>query len=149
MKILFIEDNQDKINKISSFLKEEFTNFDVIIKTSYQSGLKEIMNNYIDYSFILLDMSLPTYDVAPDDPGGEPIPLAGEEILKEMYYADIMTRVIVVTMYVNFVDKTNIEKLNQRLLNEYSDNYTGYVYFASNQNSWKGQLKEKINNLIR
>ena len=149
MKILFIEDNQDKITKISSFLKEEFNQFEVIIKTSYQSGLKEIMNNHEKYSFILLDMSLPTYDVAPDEPGGEPIPLAGEEILKEMYYADIMTSVIVVTMYVNFVDKTNIEKLNQRLVSEYSDNYKGFVYFASNQNSWKEKLKEKIKTLIK
>ena len=148
MKILLVEDNQDKINKIGAFLKEEFNDYYIEIKTSYQSALKEIMSNHSKYSLILLDISLPTYDVAPDEPGGEPMPLAGEGILKEMYYADIMTNVIVVTMYVNFVDKTKIEDLDKRFIEEYSDNYKGYVYFASNQNSWKEKLKNKINALI-
>ncbi len=147
MKILLIEDNQYKANQLEAFIASEFPNISLTIRGSYNSGLKEIVLNN-DYVLILLDISMPTYDIKPGESGGEPIPLAGKMILKEMFLRDIDTNVIVVTMYENFVDGTQLTALDTQFREEFSSNYRGYVYFSPGENNWKEYLKKSINELL-
>ena len=56
-KILIVEDNEKKIEKLRDFLKKDFPEIDVEEKRSYNSALKEIAINYDSYDLILLDMS--------------------------------------------------------------------------------------------
>jgi DNA-binding NarL/FixJ family response regulator len=128
---------------LASFLAEEFPNVVVEIKKSYHSGLKEIILNN-KYDLILLDISMPTYDIHPGETGGDPMPLAGKLILKEMYLRDIVAKVIVVTMYESFVDGTRLKALDIQLSEEFSSNYRGYVYFSPGNTIWRSVLKNKI-----
>ena len=83
-KILIVEDNQKKLEKLRNFLKEQFNEIEIVEKMSYNSATKEIVLNHNNYDLILLDMSMQTYDISDDESGGEPEPLAGKNILKQM-----------------------------------------------------------------
>jgi len=124
-------------------LENEFPNMEITVKKSYHSALQELLR-FGQYDFILLDISMPTYDIQPGEPGGDPIPTAGSNILNEMYLRDILAKVIVVTMYENFVDGTQLLALDRQFQVDYSENYRGYVYFSPGDINWKEALKKKL-----
>ncbi|MCX8530875.1 hypothetical protein [Chryseobacterium luquanense] len=148
MKILFIEDHPLKQAQIKKFLQEEFPYFIVEFRNSYISGLKELINNYSDYKCLLLDISMPNYDISSEDSGGDWMPMAGKKILKEMFLRDITTKAIVITMHGSFDDGTKITDLDIELNEEFSDNYIGLVYYSQINEEWKIKLKELLNKLI-
>jgi CheY-like chemotaxis protein len=148
MKFLLIEDNQYKISQLQDLFAVDFPSIDLVIRTSYHSALKEIKRCSEEYSLVLLDISMPSYDIKPGEQGGTPLPLAGKLILNEMYLRDISSNVIVVTMYENYVDGTKLQELHKQFTDEFSSNYKGYVYFTPGDTSWRKVLKEKINSLI-
>jgi len=147
-RILIVEDNHLKLEKIKFFLLEEFKDIELEERTSYNSASKEIALNYEKYDLILLDMSMQTYDISNEESGGEPEPLAGKNILKQIYLRDIPTKVIVVTMYANFVDGTKIDQLHNELKNDYPDNYCGYIFFTHTNLEWSIELKTAIKKLL-
>jgi DNA-binding LytR/AlgR family response regulator len=144
MKLLLVEDNQKKLEKIRSFLISEYPNVTIEERTSYNSASKEIILNYKNYDLILLDMSMQTYDISVEESGGDPEPLAGKNILNQMYLREIPTKVLVVTMYENFVDGTRITKLDEILRFEYPDNYCGFIFFSHINNDWAIKLSQLI-----
>lgn len=146
-RILIIEDEQRKLDQLKTFLKEEFSSIEIDDKRSYNSALKEIIDNYSIYDLILLDMSMSTYDVSIEESGGVPEPLAGENILDSMFLNEIPTKVIVVTMYESFVGKKLIV-FDSELKENYPDNYLGYVFFSHKNTDWKLDLKTYINSII-
>lgn len=146
-KILLIEDYEDKANNILAFLKLEFPNCEVIQRTSYNSAQEEIFEHGSDYSLILLDMSMSTYDLSTDASGGLPEPSAGQYILEGMYLREIMTPVIVVTMY-NVFGRKQLEAFDIELKESYPQNYKSYVFYSPQKNDWKKQLKNQINEIL-
>ena len=149
MKILIVEDNQYKISQLQDFLSTDFPHIDVTIRNSYHSGLKEIKKNGFNYNLILLDISMPTYDINPGEQGGTPLSLAGKLILSEMNLRDITTKVIVVTMYENYVDGTKLIELDKKFNEQFDTNYMGYVYFSPDDTSdWKQNLRIKIEAIL-
>lgn len=146
-KILIVEDNEKKLEKLREFLKQDFSYIEFEEKTSYNSASKEIALNNDKYDLILLDMSMQTYDISNEESGGEPEPLAGKNILKQMYLREIPTKVIVVTMYENYVDGTRIKELDIELSNDFPENYIGFIYFSHSNFDWSVNLKKLINKL--
>jgi DNA-binding NarL/FixJ family response regulator len=144
MKILFIEDHPHKRGQVLNFLSETFPNAEVIVKGSYNSGLKELIQNSLDYNFLLLDISMPNYDISPEESGGDFLPLAGKLILKEMYLREISTKAIVVSMHGSFEGGTKLTELDNELRRDFSENYIGYVYFSPISTEWKNQLENLI-----
>src|SRR5947207_1904814 len=122
-KILFIEDDQYKMEKIKSFIENDFKNIELVIRTSFHGGLEEIVDNYYIYDLVLLDMSMQNYEISSSESGGDPAPLAGKSILTQMYLREVPTKVIVVTMYEHFQDGTKIKDLNTTLSDEFPENY--------------------------
>lgn len=147
-RILFIEDDQYKMEKIKSFLEEEYKYLELTIKTSFHGGFEEIVDNFQNYDLVLLDMSMQNYDITVNEAGGDPAPLAGKSILTQMFLREIPTLVVVVTMYENFSDGTKIKDLNTSLTEEFPDNYKGYVFFSHMNNKWMNDLKSYINKLL-
>lgn len=146
-RILIVEDNHLKLEKLKDFLEVEFKEIELEERTSYNSASKEIALNYEKYDLILLDMSMQTYDISTEESGGEPEPLAGKNILKQIYLREIPTKVIVVTMYENFVDGTKITRLHEELKKDYPDNYCGFIFFTHTNLDWATELKKSINKL--
>ena len=147
MRILIVEDNQKKLDKLKEYISKEFPDYEITDRQSYNSATKEIVLNYKNYDLMLLDMSMQTYDISEDEMGGEPEPLAGTKILSQMYLREITVKVIVVTMYENFVG-TKIKQLDENLRNEYADIYCVYVFFSHSNNEWQSNLKKIINESI-
>lgn len=145
MKVLFIEDHPYKQGQVLEFLNETYSSMVVTTKSSYNSGLKELVLNSSHYDLVLLDISMPNYDITSEESGGDFIPLAGKLILKEMYLREIPTKAIVVTMHGSFEDGTKMIDLDNMLKSEFKDNYIGYVYFSAITNEWKNQLGKLIN----
>lgn len=147
MKILFIEDHPLKQAQITKFVSEKFVGSEIESKNSYISGLKELKTNHKAYDVLLLDISMPNYDISSDDSGGDWMPLAGKNILKEMYLRDITTKAIVITMHGSYDDGTKITDLHTELQKEFADNYIGYVYYSQINEDWKDKLCELLNTL--
>lgn len=144
MKILFIEDHPLKQAQINKFILENISDVEVEMRNSYISGLKELIRNHNDYDVLLLDISMPNYDISSEDSGGDWMPLAGKKILKEIYLRDIPIKAIVITMHGSFDDGTKITELDSTLTSEFSDNYIGYVYYSQINEDWKGKLSHLL-----
>lgn len=142
MKVLFIEDNPQKLKHVSDFLEKKFDNIELTVKKSYNSGLRELIKNE-SYGLILLDMSLPNYDIEPGESGGDFEKFAGKFLLNEMYRRDITTQVLILTMYLNYVDEEFSSELKDKF-----PNYLGVVYYnVKEPDGWKNELQDKIDNL--
>lgn len=146
-KILLVEDFEEKANNILAFLKKEFPLYEVVLRTSYNSAQEEIFENGSDYSLILLDMSMSTYDLTIDASGGLPEPAAGQNILEGMFLREIMTPVIVVTMY-NVFGRKQLEAFDIELKKDYPQNYKSYVFYSSQKNDWKKFLQKQIKEIL-
>lgn len=146
MKGLLIEDDPIKARKILSFIEDNFSNYNLLHRKSYQSGIKQIFNENFD--FILLDMSIPTYDQDHGNFSGKPRNFGGRDILKEMKRNKKHSQVLVVTQYNEFDSGSlSIKELDAQLAKKYVDLYKGYIYYKSGQTDWEVNLLKFINSI--
>lgn len=148
MKILLVEDYDEKANNIITFLNAEFPSYQVERCTSYNSAQKTIFEGSGKYDLILLDMSMTTYDLNADTSGGKPEPTAGNDILEGMYLRNITTPVIVVTMY-NVFGRKELAAFHEELLMNYPQNYKSYVFYSSQRNDWKKELRKCFKEVLQ
>jgi DNA-binding NarL/FixJ family response regulator len=141
MKYLIVEDDINKANSLISFIKTKYEHTTIVQKSSYQSGIKEILKNA--YDIILLDMSMPTFDITPEESGGRPIPLAGREILYRMKRYNLHTSVIIVTQYEEF-EGVSLNSLGEELNELFPNIYKGFVYYNPTHDNWKNDLFKLI-----
>ena len=147
-KVLIIEDNAAKLERLKTFCDKNYPGIFIMEKTSYISAQREIVQNGNSYDVILLDVSMTNYDTSEEENGGQPKPLAGMNILRFMLLAKIITPVIVVTMYENFVDGVKIRQLDRNFKTQYPDIYEGYVYYSHKNNDWKKSLKVLMDKVL-
>ncbi|MFB5763937.1 hypothetical protein [Paenibacillus medicaginis] len=149
MNILIIEDDENKIKQVTEYLSYSLQfKHSIIIRKSYQSGIKEIMKK--EYNFIILDMSLPTFDIIPGGNGGRFRSYAGVDILDEIKRNRLTSKSVVLTQFDVFGEgenKTTLTELINILEESYPDNYLGTVYYNASQSNWKEELRRFINNL--
>lgn len=146
-RLLIIEDNDSKLNRLCQFCNNYLVDYCVSDKRSYNSALSEVIHNGKDYDLILLDVSMNTYDISPEESDGEQEPLAGSNILRFMKLRKIFVPVIVVTMYESFVDGIKIDKLDEGFREKYPEFYKGYVYYSLRNEDWITHLKDLIEKL--
>lgn len=146
MKILIVEDEFDKRDKIKSFVTSQYKGVVEITECeSLRSGLRAILN-LGEFDFVLLDMSMPGFDITDDEPGGgEPESYAGQELMAQMRLRNIKTPVIVVTQYKNF-DKgaKSLEDLTAEFQVNFPEIFLGAVYFNSAIEGWQKELSEYL-----
>lgn len=136
MRILIIEDDVNKLNAISAFL-DRYRYISYHHESSYHSGMRRLLANR--YDLLLLDMSLPVYDVTSQETGGRPLALAGRDILFQLRRRKSELKAIIVTQYEDF-DGLSLSELDYDLSQEFPINYLGYVYYNTTQDSWKENL---------
>ena len=141
MKILIVEDDLNKLQHLEQCLSAKYSDAEIIRARSYQSGLKATLS--LAPSFIVLDMTLPTYDVSTTEGGGRPRPFAGREILSEMARKVGHGKVIVVTQFETFgegTQKKTLAELDAELGRAFPELYIGAVYYHPAQSDWKTSL---------
>jgi len=145
MKFLIVDDDVNKVNSLSQFVEEKYHEVAVEKSSSFQSGLKKINNNC--YDIILLDMSMPLFDITPEEHGGRPSPLAGKDILHRMKKRKITIPVIIVTQYEDF-DGVPLERLGEKLFEEFPNIFMGYVFYSATHENWKNDLSMLIESTV-
>ncbi len=145
-KILVIEDDKNKIDKIKLFFKD----YDLCIKESFQSGVLELRQNYKSYEFLILDMTIPLWEKGNNDLGGNYEQFGGEKILREMKRRKLLLPTILFTMFDVFsTNNENItfNELNVNYLKEFSEFYLGAVFYNANEENWKTDLLTLISSI--
>lgn len=143
-KILFIEDNKTKSEDIKNFIFQTGLKCKLEIKNSFTSGLKEFFTG--NYNLLLLDMSLPTRD---DDFNtiDNFEHLGGFKIMSEMRRKNKIIPTILITMFSEFgIGKSfmDIAELDERLKESFNSFYNGYIFYSSQEDSWKDKLERGI-----
>ncbi len=65
-----------------------------------------------------------------------------------MYLRSIITPVIVVTMY-NVFGRREMSSFHKEFMENYPQNYRSYVFYSSQHNDWKNDLKNKIKEALK
>lgn len=152
MKVLVVEDDSYKANALFDFIKLEYPLASIVIRESLSSGMFELLE-FPEIDLILLDMSMPSFDMSDKDPrGGLPESFAGEDFLSQMELMEIDVPVIVVTQFETFErddDVIPLDSLTGRLRDGYPNIFLGSVYFKSTSEEWKKKLRKIIRREIR
>lgn len=141
MRVLLIEDDINKTKQLVEFLNglPEVEKLDV--QRSYQSGLKAAILGSAD--LIVLDMTLPRYDVSPTEKGGRTRAYAGRELLGQLVRKKVLSRVVVVTQFDNFKegrDAMSLDQLAAELARRFPGIYLGTIFYQSGQSGWREEL---------
>ena len=143
LKILIVEDDENKRSQIYDFVNSIHSSYIIKTARSLQSGLRAIIEGEIN--LIILDMTLPTFDINVNEHGGRPQAYAGREILRQMDRRNIHTPVIVVTQFDRFGegnDVLTLTELDAQLKTAHSTNYKGSVYYNVTLEGWKEELRK-------
>lgn len=149
MKFLIIEDDPNKSRQIMEFLKEDFDNASIAECRSYRSGLNNIIKDPPEV--LILDMTMPTYDISSTEKGGRTRAYAGMEILGEIKRKKINLKVIIVTQFENFGEGGNImtlEEIKDLLLNDFPNHYLCTISYQPSEAKWRKELSHAIKGVI-
>ena len=146
-----VEDNKNKLTKLKEVIQEFIQGTTQIIDlqieeaNSFTSGVRKI--NHEVWDLIILDMSLPTYDITHGETGGDKKPIAGKEIMRRMLHRNILIPVIIVTQFETFGEnKLTLELLNKEFEEEYKTIWRGTVFYEGDR--WKGDFKQILQNIL-
>lgn len=142
INVLLIEDDKKKIEDIKAFLSLYLPKANLVIKESYQSGLRELLFN--NYDLLLLDMSIPTWDKSSEESGGNYEKFGGYKILKESTRKKKSVKTILITMFDDFGEgdtSITLSELDQALEHEFSEIYRGAIFYSSRESNWRDELK--------
>ncbi|MDO6387012.1 hypothetical protein [Uliginosibacterium sp. 31-12] len=145
MKILFVEDDDDKAQKVSSEISLIDGEIELIRAKSFTSALRCLVKSS-DIDGVILDMSMPNYDHSQEPPEN----FAGRDLLRQFKLRKIVKPTFVVTMLDIFgsgSEELTISQLNDQLASEFSPAYLGIAYYSSAQESWKSQLSLLIDQM--
>lgn len=148
-RILIIEDDDTKATAVESLVSDTLIGPCLSRAHSYQSGVKSLLDGVFD--LILLDMTMPTFDVGKNEPGGKPQPFAGRNVLDQIARHDITTKVVVITQFETFgVGRqfVDIIGLDERLKLAYPRVYEGIIYYHAAQSQWRADLQQKLVSLV-
>ncbi len=141
MKILLIEDDERKGEQIRTFLKACLPDVSVTLARSYRSGLQSLEDTSLN--LIILDMTIPTYDVSAVETGGRPHAFGGRELLHQMLRRGIATPVVVVTQYEKFGEgsrSSTLAELDTELGDTFGSQYLGAIHYSPATDNWKDGL---------
>lgn len=144
MRILIIEDNLNKLKQIRNLLKKNWPDSEVDETYAFNNGMKKILEG--DWDLVILDMSLPTYNITSTEGGGDKKPVAGKNIMKRMLNKKIFSPVIVITQFETFDDdKISLESLNEEFKSSFSRIWKGTIYYGDDE--WKLNFETLLNTL--
>jgi CheY-like chemotaxis protein len=147
--ILVVEDDENKLKEILSFLESDFGITDVDVARSYNSGATSIVDG--EYKFCILDMSLPTFDVDKVDCSGRRRPFGGREILRKASKNKKVTKFVVLTQFESFGegrDSLSKDELSEQLKQRYSDIFLELVFFSGSSSNWEKDLSRIIKGVV-
>ena len=143
MHILVADDEGPKLENIVDVVRSVFPESIIATARSVRAALDDHLRIQ-DIDLVVLDMSLPTFDVAPGEQGGRPQNYGGIELLRYMEFYDIVCPVFIVTQYESFPDKgghVDLSCLESRLKDEHPDVLREMIYYGgATDDGWRRRL---------
>jgi len=150
-KILIVEDDEFKLESIAKCVSSRMPGIVLVFARSIVSSLREIeLDQAIE--FVILDMSLPTYDVGPDESGGRPQGFGGLTVMQHLDALERRIPVLVVTQFLSFEEGDEIlevEDLKRALVDDYADLFVGLVQYSGGSSNWKDELMMRLESVVR
>lgn len=144
MSILIIEDNKNKLKQIKEFFSECYPEYSITESHSFRDGITKVYQNC--WKLIVLDMTLPVYEITHTENGGDKKPVAGKDIMKRMLNKKIMTPVVIITQFEKFDDdKITLDSLNAEFERDYKEIWKGTIFYENDD--WRTSLKELLDKL--
>ena len=144
MQILLIEDNSNKLKQIKRVLTEIYPESNIEEAYSFHSGVRKVYEN--KWNLIILDMSLPTYDITHTESGGDKKPVAGKNIMKRMLNRKIIVPVVIITQFETFDDdRISLNSLNAEFQDGFKEIWKGTVFYGNDD--WSIDLKEILDKI--
>ena len=144
MRILLIEDNDLKKEKVKAFIIESFLDASVETASSYNTGMTLALDN--SYDLIILDMSIPTYEKTESNRGGRFRVFGGREIAQRLKKMSKLPPFLVLTGYKDFKndnEKTTFEQLSETM-SKIDSNFLGMIHYESASSKWKSEAVAAI-----
>jgi CheY-like chemotaxis protein len=145
VRILLIEDDESKERQIVAVLLSAYPDAELEIARSLQTGQRAATSSV--FSIVLLDMTLPSFDVGPNESGEPKQHFGGRDIIRQMQRKHVAVPVIMVTQFDRFgVGSGTITKaeLEGQLARAFPSLYRGAVYYRVDSADWKPELVRLI-----
>jgi CheY-like chemotaxis protein len=144
--ILLVEDEDPKRRHIGDFLRQTVGAVVVEEARSVTSAIARLETT--EFSLVILDMSLPTFDQSDIEPGGRPQGFGGTEVIRHVALSEMVCPIVVVTGYEVFPKgegaQMNIDDLVQQLTSEFPSLVRGVLHYSSALEEWKVKLADLI-----
>lgn len=147
--VLVIEDDKPKLNSILSFLRPILSpDVQIITVESLSSAITEISNREIVLAVV--DMSIPTFDIAKDRlGGGRPLGFGGADVLRFIDSETEDTYSVVLTQYEEFTlpqikEKRDPRGLQEILEQELDQRFLGVIHYTGQYGPWQTALVEVL-----
>lgn len=150
LNILVVEDEAPKRKHIESFIKSHNSgdSFEITRAESVSSALDIIDTSLPD--LIILDMSLPTYEISDQESGGRPQGFGGLEVLRYLKMSEFEVPTLVITGYEAFMRENGVVELSEiadELFSEFGGLLEDVLYFSSAYSEWKDKTTKILNKL--
>lgn len=149
MDILLVEDEDSKRENIKSLLLNYGGNYSLQEARSVGSAIRSLRT--IHFNLVILDMSLPTFDIGAGESGGRPQGFGGVEVLRYMDRFKVKVPVIVLTAYPAFAQgdkEIDLTSLSATLSRDHPGTFRGMIFYNSMFSTWKSDLIRLIKELI-
>jgi CheY-like chemotaxis protein len=140
--VLLVEDEDPKRRHISSFLQELIPALDLGVARSVRSALDKLEERMPE--LLILDMSLPTFDIGGNEGGGRPQGFGGLELMRNMELEGIECPVVVLTGYDAFAKaggQVGLDTLNTELSSAHPHLFKGMFQYSSAYGGWQEKLR--------
>lgn len=149
MRLLIVEDEAPKLRNIKE-VAEELGFFSVVEEARSVSSAIKILKAG-SFELVILDMSLPTFDIAAGESGGRPQGFGGREVLRYMARFKVKPPVIVATAYEAFPDKgkaIDLNGLGASLEAEHPEMFKGIVFYNTMFSKWREEIVATIRRVL-
>lgn len=150
MRILLVEDDEIKRRRIVELVTSAVPTAEIREARSRQSGMRALSDG--TWALVILDMSMPVYDIAGDEDGGSTLPYGGRDLLRQMERRKIDAPVVVVTQFDTFgegSDEMSLDEVNSDLKERHGASYLGAIYYHPAYDSWRDDLRRVVEAVVR
>ncbi|WP_368084088.1 hypothetical protein [Vibrio splendidus] len=144
-KVLLIEDGEYKSKSVIEYLKSELGFKFVDLAESYSSAIKALVAN--EYTYVIIDMSLPTFDQKESEISSDFRALAGLDIARQIERRNINVHYVFLTQFQSLSsgeDSMDLDEIDEVARSRYGVGFKGTIFYEHSGSRWKEELKEFI-----
>lgn len=145
MKILIVEDDAFKLERISNCLKRVAKPPALTVAMSVQSAVATLSAQRFDV--VLLDMALPSHEVRPGGAPPSSLLSGGMEIIMELDFLKRAEKVTVITQYPEIEiegELIPVERSEAALKRMCAVNFAGVIHYKHDEKEWETVLIQTL-----